>query len=76
MLRLKVIAACSLLHVAVAQDSNDSIPIVNLLNPFWALPDGENSTRGLGASVVNVVRPPQYDSSLEGGVERMLTISM
>jgi len=54
MLRLKVIAACSLLHVAVAQDSNDSIPIVNLLNPFWALPDGENSTRGLGASVVNV----------------------
>lgn len=59
MLRLKVIAACSLLHVAVAQDS---IPIVNLLNPFWALPDGENSTRGLGASVFNVVRSSQVIS--------------
>ncbi|KAH7336425.1 hypothetical protein BKA65DRAFT_33880 [Rhexocercosporidium sp. MPI-PUGE-AT-0058] len=54
MLPLRLVAAVSLLQAATAQDPNGSIQIVHLVNPLWALPNGENSTNGLGASVVNV----------------------
>ncbi|KAG4427403.1 hypothetical protein IFR05_017113 [Cadophora sp. M221] len=48
------LTASSLIQVVTAQDSNSPIQVVNLVNPLWALPNGENSTNGLGASVVNV----------------------
>ncbi|KAH7409190.1 hypothetical protein BKA64DRAFT_389646 [Cadophora sp. MPI-SDFR-AT-0126] len=51
---LKVGVALFLLHAAAAPDPDSSISIVNLINPLWALPNGKNSTRGLGASVVDV----------------------
>ncbi|PVH88671.1 hypothetical protein DL98DRAFT_508572 [Cadophora sp. DSE1049] len=54
MFLLNGVAVFALLQAVAAQDPDNSIPIVNLINPLWALPDGENSTRGLGASVVNV----------------------
>ncbi|CZT47595.1 uncharacterized protein RSE6_08176 [Rhynchosporium secalis] len=51
-----VAAMSCFLQAATAQiyDPNRPVQIVNLINPLWALPNGENSTRGLGASVVNV----------------------
>ncbi|XMA09222.1 hypothetical protein WAI453_002013 [Rhynchosporium graminicola] len=51
-----VVAMSCFLQAATAQiyDPNRPVQIVNLINPLWALPNGENSTRGLGASVVNV----------------------
>ncbi|KAL2068937.1 hypothetical protein VTL71DRAFT_15275 [Oculimacula yallundae] len=53
---LYLVTGFSLLRSVTAQDTDDngSIQIVNLINPLWALPNGDNSTRGLGASVVNV----------------------
>ncbi|KAK0109830.1 hypothetical protein ONS95_002501 [Cadophora gregata] len=54
MFSLRVVGAFSLLRCVLSQEFDSPMQIVNLINPLWALPDGENSTRGLGASVVNV----------------------